>query len=74
MVRWYGQQGLRYNFSADDGRNWNNDHTAALLPEAIIAARYYSARTVQLDDRHVGTVFIQGGVSNLKVSLDRVAR
>jgi len=36
---------------------------------------YYSARTVQLDDRHVGTVFMNGeGVHFLKVSLDRLAK
>ena len=67
-------KGLSYNFSADDGLTWNNDHTVVLLPEANIAARYYSARTVQLDDQHIGTVFVSGGVSFLKVNLDRVAQ
>ena len=67
-------KGLRYNFSADDGLTWNNDNTALLLPEANVAARYYSARTVQLDDEHVGTVFVHGGVSYLKVRLERVAK
>lgn len=67
-------KGLRYNFSADDGLTWNNDNTVVLLPDRSIAARYYSARTVQLDDQHVGTVFLSGGVQFLKVSLDRVAK
>ena len=67
-------KGLRYNFSADDGLTWNNDNTALLLPETNVAARYYSARTVQLDEQHVATVFVHGGVSFLKVSLDRVAK
>jgi len=40
-----------------------------------IAARYYSARTVQLDDEHVGTVYLSGSVVYfLKVKLDRVAK
>ena len=67
-------KGLSYNFSADDGLTWNNDNTALLLPETNIAARYYSARTVQIDDQHIGTVFVHGGVSYLKVNLDRVAK
>ena len=67
-------KGLRYNFSADDGLTWNNDNTALLLPETNVAARYYSARTVQIDDQHVGTVFVHGGVHFLKVNLDRVAK
>ncbi len=68
-------KGLRYNFSADDGQTWNNDRTVTLLPDTSIAARYYSARTIELDDQHVGTVFINGqGVHFLRVHLDRVAR
>jgi hypothetical protein len=67
-------KGLRYNFSADDGLTWNNDHTVLLLPETNVAARYYSARTVPIDDQYVGTVFLSGGVSFLKVNLDRVAK
>ena len=67
-------KGLSYNFSADDGLTWNNDNTALLLPETNVAARYYSARTVQIDDQHIGTVFVHGGVSFLKVNLDRVAK
>ena len=77
LVTWgvgTANKGLRYNFSADDGLTWNNDNTALLLPEVNVAARYYSARTVQLDEQHVGTVFVHGGVSFLKVSLDRVAK
>lgn len=67
-------KGLRYNFSADDGQTWNNDRTVTLLPESNIAARYYSARTVQVDDQHIGTVFVGNGVQFLKVNLDRVAK
>lgn len=68
-------KGLRYNFSADDGLTWNGDRTVMLLPEMNIAARFYSARAVQLDDAHVGTVFMnRQGVHFLKVNLDRVAR
>lgn len=67
-------KGLSYNFSADDGLTWNNDHTTVLLPDRNIAARYYSARTVQLDDQHVGTVFLSSGVHFLKVRLDQIAR
>ena len=67
-------KGLSYNVSADDGLTWNNDNTAVLLPERSIAARYYSARTVQIDDQHVGTVFLSGGVQFLRVSLDRIAQ
>ena len=77
LVTWgvgTSNKGLRYNFSADDGLTWNNDNTALLLPETNVAARYYSARTVQIDDQHVGTVFVNGGVYFLKVNLDRVAK
>lgn len=65
-------KGLHYNFSADDGLTWNNDHTVTLLPERNITARYYSARTIQLDDQHVGTVFLSGGVHFLRVPLARL--
>ena len=68
------KKGLSYNFSADDCLNRNNDHTIGLLPETHIAARYYSARTVQLDDQHLGTEFLSGGVSFLKVNVGRVAK
>lgn len=68
-------QGLSYNVSTDDGLTWNNDRTVVLLPETRIAARYYSARTMQLDGESVGTVFLSGGsVQFLKVAIDRVAR
>lgn len=68
-------KGLRYNFSADDGLTWNGDRTVTLLPETDVAARFYSARTIQLDEQHVGTVFMNGqGVHFLKVCLDRVAK
>lgn len=78
LVTWgVGQnnKGLRYNFSADDGQTWNGDRTVVLLPDTSVAARYYSARTIQLDGQHVGTVFMNSPVVYfLKVSLDRVAK
>ena len=46
-----------------------------LLPETKIVARYYSARTLQLDDQHVGTVFMNStGIYFLKVVIDRLAK
>jgi hypothetical protein len=76
LVTWgvgHDNKGLRYNYSTDDGRTWNTGETVTLLPELDIAARYYSARTVQLDEQHVGTVFMnRGGVHFLKVNLDRI--
>lgn len=68
-------KGLRYNLSPDDGRTWNAETTVVLLPDTKIKARYYSARTLQLDARHVGSVFTNSeGVHFLRVSLDRLAR
>ncbi len=67
-------KGLSYNYSGDDGLTWNNDRTVVLLPKMNIAARYYSARTVQIDDQHVGTTFVSSGVQFLKVSLDRLKK
>jgi hypothetical protein len=68
-------KGLKFNLSPDDGQTWKSARTVTLLPETKIAARYYSARTVQLDERHIGTVFMNGeGVHFLKVSLDRLAQ
>lgn len=67
-------KGLRFNLSLDDGQTWKADRTVILLPETKITARYYSARTIQLDDAHVGTVFMNGdGVHFLKVELKRLA-
>ena len=78
LVTWgigHDNKGLRYNLSSDDGRTWDARHTVFLLPETKIAARYYSARTIQLDDQHVGTVFMnQDGVHFIKVALDRLTR
>ena len=77
LVTWgvgTANKGLRYNFSADDGQTWNKDHTVTLLPETNIAARYYSARTIQVDDQHIGTVYLSGStVYFLKARTDRVA-
>ena len=78
LVTWgvgHDNKGLRYNLSSDDGRTWDVRRTVILLPETGIAARYYSARTIQLDDQHVGTVFMnQDGVHFIKVALDRLTR
>jgi len=78
LVTWgigHDNKGLRYNLSPDDGRTWRADQTVTLLPETNIAARYYSARTIQLDEQHVGTVFMnRDGVHFLKVSLERLTR
>jgi Neuraminidase (sialidase) len=68
-------KGLRYNVSTDDGTTWNNDTTVVLLPKTDVAARYYSARTIQLDEQFVGTVFMNGqGVHFLKVNLNRFGK
>jgi hypothetical protein len=67
-------KGLHYNFSADDGLTWNNDRTVTLLPDTNVAARYYSARTIQIDDQHVGTVFLSGGVQFLRMPIERLTR
>ncbi|MCE9530910.1 MAG: hypothetical protein K8T89_07280 [Planctomycetes bacterium] len=67
-------KGLRYNFSADDGVTWRKD-PVTLLPETNVAARYYSARTVQVDEQNIGTVYLTGSVVYfLKVKMDRVAK
>jgi hypothetical protein len=76
LVTWgigHDNNGLRYNLSSDDGRTWQTDRTVILLPETNISARYYSARTIQLDTQYVGTVFMnRDGVHFLKVGLDRL--
>jgi len=78
LVTWgvgTANKGLRYNFSADDGQTWNTGHTVILLPDTNVAARYYSARTVQVDDQHIGTVYLSGStVYFLKAPMDRVAK
>ena len=78
LVTWgvgTANKGLRYNFSADDGQTWNTGQTVTLLPETNVAARYYSARTIQVDDQHIGTVYLSGSVVYfIKVGLDRVAK
>jgi hypothetical protein len=78
LVTWgvgHRNQGLRYNVSTDDGETWNNDTTVVLLPKTDVAARYYSARTIQLNDHFVGTVFMNGqGVHFLKVNLKRFGK
>ena len=68
-------QGLRYNVSSDDGRTWDAEQTVILLPETPITARYYSARSIQVDEQHIGTVFMnRNGVHYLKVGLDQLSR
>jgi len=78
LVTWgvgSANKGLRYTRSPDDGQTWNADQTVTLLPDTNIAARYYSARTIQLDDQHIGTVFMnRDGVHFLRVNLDRLAK
>ncbi|QDT96855.1 sialidase family protein [Gimesia aquarii] len=65
--------GLRYNLSMDDGQTWDSTQTIVLLPKTPVTARYYSARTVQIDDSHIGTVFMnRNGVHFLKVPLKRL--
>ena len=77
LVTWgvgHQNKGLRYNFSADDGKTWSRKSTV-LLPETPVTARYYSARTLPLDTQHVGTVFMnRHGVHFLKVKLDRLTK
>ncbi len=76
LVTWgrgHNNRGLSYNLSLDDGQTWDAKRTVVLLPETPVTARYYSARTIQLDDRHVGTVFMnRDGVHFLKVPLSRL--
>lgn len=77
LVTWgvgLDNKGLRYNYSADDGLSWNTGSTVTLLPTASIAARYYSARTIQIDDQHVGTTFVGNGVQFLKVKLNQIVK
>ena len=76
LVSWgigHKNQGLRYNLSTDDGQTWDANRTKILLPETAVTARYYSARTIQIDDRNVGTVFMnRDGVHFIKVPLKRL--
>ncbi len=77
LVTWgvgTANKGLRYNSSADDGRTWTQE-PVILLPDTNIAARYYSARTIQIDEHHIGTVYLSGStVYFLKVRIDRVTK
>jgi len=77
LVTWgvgSANKGLRYNASADDGLTWTKE-TITLLPETNIAARYYSARTIQIDEQHIGTVYLSGStVYFLKVRTDLLAK
>lgn len=65
--------GIRYNMSTDDGLTWSD--TVTILPDVPAIARYYSPRTVQVDDEHVGTVFMnRNGVHFVKVPLAQLAK
>ncbi|MFK7778056.1 MAG: sialidase family protein [Gimesia sp.] len=67
-------QGLRYNLSTDDGQTWDAKRTKIMLPKTAVAARYYSARTIQVDKLNIGTVFMnRNGVHFLKVPLKRLS-
>lgn len=67
-------KGLRYSSSADDGQTWTQE-AVTLLPETSIAARYYSARTIQIDEQHIGSVYLSGStVYFLKVRIQRVVQ
>lgn len=78
LVTWgigNNNKGLRYNLSSDDGWTWNADRTVILLPDTSITARYYSARTIQLDEQHAGTVFMnKDGVHFLRVRINRLTK
>ena len=73
LVTWgigHDNKGLRFNLASDDGQTWDAKRTVILLPETNIAARYYSARTIQLDKSNVGTVFMNpDGIHFLRVPL-----
>jgi hypothetical protein len=49
-------QGFRLSPSPD-GRAWDAGRTLHRLPDAEVAARFGSPRTVQLDGEHLGTVY-----------------
>jgi len=65
-------KGLRYNVSKDEGESWSS--TVTILPQTGVAARYYSARSVELNDKEIGTVFVGNGVRFLKVRLDEIMK
>ncbi|MDA1165367.1 MAG: sialidase family protein [Planctomycetota bacterium] len=78
LVTWgigNNNKGIRYNLSTDDGQTWDAERTVTLLPETPVTARYYSARTISLDDQHVGTVFMnRDGVHFLNVPLEHFSQ
>ncbi|MBM79616.1 MAG: hypothetical protein CMJ78_03355 [Planctomycetaceae bacterium] len=75
LVTWgigHKNKGLRFNLSTDDGMTWDEKRTRILLPDTDVKARYYSARTIQLDPDHVGAVFMNSsGVYFLPVAIKR---
>lgn len=48
-------KGFRLAHSTDDGRTWKSG--AHRLPDTEVAARFGAPRTVQLDEKHLGTVY-----------------
>mgnify|MGYP003630208951 FL=1 len=77
LVTWgrgNNNRGLSYNLSTDGGQTWNVQRTKILLPETPVTARYYSARTIQIDNKNIGTVFMNSdGIHFLKVPLERLS-
>jgi hypothetical protein len=75
LVTWgIGQdnKGLRYTYSSDGGLTWNQK-SVTVLPNTHVIARYYSARTIQLDEAHIGSVFMNPtGIYFMRVALERL--
>ncbi|MBG86045.1 MAG: hypothetical protein CMO80_03985 [Verrucomicrobiales bacterium] len=75
VVTWgvgHKNKGLHFNYSPNNGKTWNKE-PVVLLPDTPIAARYYSARAVQLDTGHLGVVYMnRTGVYFLNVTLDEI--
>ena len=49
-------KGLRYNFSADDGRTWNDERTVTLLSDTPVAARR-RVRTLDGEPSNTATTY-----------------
>lgn len=69
-------RGIHYNISLDaGGAEWDASRTVVLLPDVECVGRWYSPRTVQIDDKWLGTCFVRGpqatmeGVFFVKVPL-----
>ena len=69
--------GIHYCIShpGGGGGSWDPAAVVTILPGTLVVGRYYSPRTVQLDDGHVGTTYCRGpqgamdGVYFVKVPL-----